>query len=116
VEELLSILNFKGAKAEKVQVETSAAGEEFAGEEFYLTQAAEFRLSRISVKEGREYLSSRARSIEIIICTQGSASVRDMSSGAKFPVKKGDSFIIPATVEEYHITGSAHLYKAAVPV
>jgi len=111
VAELLSILDFKGAEAEKVQVESSAAGEEF-----YLTPAAEFRLSRISVEEGREYLSSRERSIEIIICTQGSASIWDMSSAAGFPVKKGDSFIIPASVEEYRITGSAHMYKAAVPV
>lgn len=111
VEELLSILDFKGAEAEKVKIESSAAGEEF-----YVTPAAEFRLSRISVEEGREYLSSRERSIEIIICTQGSASVWDLSTGAGFPVKKGDSFIIPASVEEYRITGSARLYKAAVPV
>ncbi len=111
VEELLSILDFKGEEAEKVQVESSAAGEEF-----YLTPAAEFRLSRISVEEGREYLSSRERSIEIIICTRGAASIWDMSTVAEFPVKKGDSFIIPASVEEYRIAGSAHLYKAAVPV
>ena len=111
VEELLSILDFRGAEAEKVKIESSAAGEEF-----YVTPAAEFRLSRISVEEGREYLSSRERSIEIIICTQGSASVWDLSTGAGFPVKKGDSFIIPASVEEYRITGSTHMYKAAVPV
>ncbi|MQY77493.1 MAG: mannose-6-phosphate isomerase, class I [Spirochaeta sp.] len=111
VAELLSILDFKGAEAEKVQIESSAAGEEF-----YLTPAAEFRLSRISVEEGQEYLSSRERSIEIIICTRGSASVWDLSTGTGFPVKKGDSFIIPASVEEYRITGSAHLYKAAVAV
>jgi len=110
VEELLSILDFKGAEPEKVQIENSAAGEEF-----YLTPAAEFRLSRISVEEGREYLSSRERSIEIMICTHGSASAWDLSTGAGFPVKRGDSFIIPASVEEYRITGSAHLYKAAVP-
>ena len=111
VAELLSILDFKGAEPEKVQIESAAAGEEF-----YLTSAAEFRLSRISVEEELEYLSSRERSIEIIICTQGSASVWDLSTGAGFTVKKGDSFIIPASVEEYRITGNAHLYKATVPV
>lgn len=111
VAELLSILDFKGVEAEKVRIESSDAGEEF-----YLTPAAEFRLSRISVEQGREYLSSRERSFEIIICTRGTASVRDRSTAAGFPVKKGDSFIIPASVEEYRITGSAHLYKAAVPV
>ena len=85
---------------------------------FYLTPAAEFRLSLIPVKEGQEYLSSRERSIEIIICTQGSASVRDLSTGtgAGFPVKKGDSISIPASVVEFRISGNAHLYKAAVPV
>lgn len=107
--ELLSILDFRGEAPEKVEIETSATGEKF-----YLTPAEEFRLSLISVKEGREYLSSRVRSIEIIICTQGSASVQDLSTGTGFSVKKGDSFIIPASVEEYRITGNAHLYKAAV--
>lgn len=111
VAELLSILDFTGAEPEKVQIESSTAGEEF-----YLTPAAEFRLSRISVEEGREYLSGGERSIEIIICTRGSASIWDLSTGAGFPVKKGDSFIIPASVAEYRITGSADLYKAAVPV
>jgi mannose-6-phosphate isomerase class I len=65
--------------------------------------------------DGEPYTSPTGRSVEIMICTGGSASVRDEESGNTLAIGRGDSVLVSATVRQYTIEGKAKLYKAFVP-
>lgn len=82
----------------------------------YPSEADEFVLSVLFVKDGRTYESQVKRSVEILLCTNGSADVKDIGNGNTAQVKKGTSIIIPASVKAYTIEGNAEIYKAAVPI
>jgi mannose-6-phosphate isomerase class I len=56
------------------------------------------------------------RSIEILLCTDGKATITDTGKNDKLAIAKGASIIISAAVEKYTIEGEATIYKAAVPV
>jgi len=62
------------------------------------------------------YNSPTFRSVEILICTRGEATITDPGKDDKLAIAGGISVIIPAAVEKYKIKGNATLYKAAVPV
>jgi mannose-6-phosphate isomerase len=82
----------------------------------YFTPAEEFILSIISVRDGKTYNSSTNRSVEILLCTNGDATITDLDKNDKIDLTRGRSIIIPAVLEKYRIEGKATLYKAAVPV
>ena len=50
-----------------------------------------------------------------MLCTEGTAYLRDNGTQETLNIKKGDSAIIPAAVVGYSIIGDALIYKAAVP-
>jgi len=110
VPELLKVLNFEEREVDILRQEESNNYESI-----YSSSAEEFILSVISVKEGIIYNSPLDRSVEILLCTDGNATVFESGENDKIDIAGGRSVIIPAIVEKYSIEGNATLYKAAVP-
>jgi mannose-6-phosphate isomerase len=111
VQELLKVLNFN-----ERNIEVLTPGSIKDSERVYPTQAEEFVLSVISLKSGMTYKSFLNRSVELMICTHGEATITDLKTDDAIRLNRGTSVIIPAAVEKYRIEGDATLYKAAVPV
>lgn len=111
VPELMKVLNFK-----EKGVNILSPGKKGDCESVYPSSAEEFVLSVVSVKERMIYQSPATRSVEILICTAGKATITDPGQNSKLLVERGTSILIPAAVKEYKIEGNAILYKAAVPV
>ena len=109
VPELLKIVNFSPQPVRRV---TLSAG--LLGEKIYLTPAEEFQLSVILVVKGHPFKSPVDRSVEIVICMEGEADIKDLESGQVLALGKGKSLIIPSAVRQYQIAGEATLYKATV--
>jgi mannose-6-phosphate isomerase class I len=111
VQELLNVLNF-----EEREINILLATEIDECKCAYESLAEEFFLSVISVKEEISYHSADRRSVEIILCTDGVATITDLGRNDNVFVERGKSIIIPSVVEKYRIEGSATFYKAAVPL
>jgi mannose-6-phosphate isomerase len=110
VRELLSILDFE---ERGVNIIASKKSKDF--EMIYLSPAEEFVLSVISDNKEIAYKSPVKRSIEIILCTNGKALIRDIDNNIAIDLDRGVSVVIPASVQNYTINGKATLYKASVP-
>lgn len=110
VQELLKILKFKEKQLVILEPEEQANGEHV-----YASDAEEFQLSVITVGVGTFYASPEDRSVEIIICMSGRASIKNLENGKTLELKKGRSIIVSAAVRQYSIEGEAILYKASVP-
>jgi mannose-6-phosphate isomerase len=111
VPELIRVLNFE---EKKVDILISKKNKNC--EKFYNVPAEEFVLSVISDEKNLSYISPEKRSVEIILCTDGKASISDVGMKENIPLTKGTSIIIPSSVKKYKIEGKATLYKASVPV
>jgi len=111
VPELLNVLNFEEREISVLSQEAISDSEGI-----YSSQAEEFILSVIQVKKDVSYTSPVERSVEIILCTNGKATITDIEKGDILHLNKGSSVIIPAAVETYGIDGEATFYKASVPV
>ena len=111
VPELTKIVNFK---IEPPKIIKSSSSDSCEGA--YPVPAKEFLLSVISVKNSVSFVSPRHRSVEILVCTEGKADVRDLVSGELSALKRGQCIIVPASVSQYGIEGNAILYKASVPL
>jgi mannose-6-phosphate isomerase len=111
VEELLSIADFHPKKIEILKPESSRSCESI-----YSTPVEEFLLSVISVAEGLSYESARSRSVEIMICTEGTGSVTDLQTRETLFINRGTALLIPAALEQYRVAGEATIYKASVPM
>ena len=109
VPELLRIVNFTPVPVRKVETHPGQSAEMI-----YETPAAEFQLSVISVAAGNAFTNQRERGVEIIICMEGSAEIKDLRSGQAETLGKGISILIPSAVGPYQIEGEATLYKATV--
>ncbi len=81
----------------------------------YQTPAREFILSRIEIKQGSPFHRTGKKSVEIVLCTEGSAVISYSGGHGPLKIKKGDSLLIPALVDGYQIKGRAVLYKAGMP-
>ncbi len=110
VPELLKVVNFKPRPVNILE-----AVKKNKNERVYASNADEFVLSVVSISAGSPYQSLESRSVEIMLCTEGAAYLKDKGSQEIINIKKGDSAIIPAAVIGYSITGDALIYKAAVP-
>lgn len=87
-----------------------------SAESLYATPAEEFVLSIIRVGRDTPYLSEKERSVEILLCTEGSSVIADTGGVVKMELNSGNSVIVPACVSSYHIEGQAAFYKASVPL
>ena len=110
VPELLKVLNFKPRP-----VNILKAVKKSKNERVYAGDADEFVLSVVSTSARSSYQSSESRSVEIMLCTEGTACVKDKGTQEIIYIKKGDCVLVPAAVAGYSITGHALIYKAAVP-
>jgi mannose-6-phosphate isomerase len=110
VQELLKILSFTAGEVDILAPQSFSSGEVV-----YPTPAKEFVLSVIAVEEDAVFRSKINRSVEIMLCTEGEAEVKDTGDESRTRLTKGTSIVIPAAVERYLITGKATLYRAAVP-
>ena len=111
VQELLAVLNFTDGEVNILGPENLTPGEAI-----YSTEAEEFVLSVIRVDNAAPFSSTRDRSVEMLMCTEGEVSVTDLRVGDITRLTRGISIIVPAAVEQYRIEGDGILYKAAVPV
>jgi mannose-6-phosphate isomerase len=84
-------------------------------QEIYPAPAEEFLLSRISVDKEMPFTSDRDRSVEIVMCVEGDAEIKDLKTGDDVAMPKGRSVIIPASILQYRVHGRATLYTASVP-
>jgi mannose-6-phosphate isomerase len=110
VPELLKVVNFNPRP-----VKVLKAIRKNKNESVYTTDADEFVLSVVCASAGSPYQSSESRSVEILLCTEGTACLKDNGTQESINIKKGDSAIVPAAVVGYSISGDALIYKAAVP-
>lgn len=81
----------------------------------YMSPAEEYRLSLIEVDKEGSYLSGRNRNLEIHLCTQGLGKVIEAGKGDSLAFERGDSFVVPACVDKYSITGSGKIFKVTIP-
>jgi mannose-6-phosphate isomerase len=110
VPELLSVLNFDHQQLGVLEPE-----ERGPCERVYNIAAREFELAVIRVANGALYESPQDRSVEIMICTDGSATATNVESRATIELSKGVSVLVPSALRRYTVTGTATLYKASVP-
>ncbi|MCK4619717.1 MAG: mannose-6-phosphate isomerase, class I, partial [Desulfobacterales bacterium] len=96
VPELLNVLNF-----EETNVNILLSQKDKDCEGIYHSMAEEFVLSVISDEKNISYTSPEKRSVEIILCTDGKASITDISINENILLKKGTSVIIPSSVNKY---------------
>ena len=111
IPELLNVLNFE--EREVNILETKQINE---CEWVYASYAEEFVLSIMYVKQGMRYNSPARRSIEILLCTDGNATIIGPGENDELAIDKGTSILIPASIKKYSLTGDVTLYKAAVPL
>jgi len=111
VSEFLKVSNFRPRA-----VEILSPIQLTAGERRYDTPLEEFGLAGIAVKVSSPFTSARDRSVEILICTEGTASIGTPSSQGLVHLDRGSSVLVPAAVDQYRIEGEATLYRASVPI
>jgi len=109
--ELPKIVNFTVGDVKKIKPVNHGVCERA-----YPTSAEEFLLSMISVNREVPFTSFRDRSVEIMICTEGEASIKDLGTCEILSLIRGRSVVVPAAVVQYRIDGEATLYKASVPL
>ncbi len=111
ISQLVNVIQFRPRT-----VDILSAAATGGNEKIYYNPSEEFILSSICIAGQSCYESSPSRSIEILLCTDGKASVKDYGAKHIFEIEKGDSVIVPAAVKHYTISGDAVVYKAAVPI
>jgi mannose-6-phosphate isomerase len=110
VPELLRIVDFSPMQVQKIEPQEGRQ----PAERIYETPAAEFQLAVITVSNGISFQSERDRSVDILICMEGSARIQGLKNSDSGSVEKGMSVLIPAAVGPYQIAGEATLYRATV--
>jgi mannose-6-phosphate isomerase len=111
VTELLNVVDFAETRVERL-TPVMLNGGEFG----YPCPATEFRLSIIRPASGRDFVAPSARSVEMLLCTSGNGRIVEKGGQRDLRVRKGDSFLVPASLVGYTIRGDLLLYKAAVPL
>ena len=111
VPELLKVLNFK---ERSVKILSPDPDEE--GARLFSGEAEEFMLEQIQLRRDTPYEKKDNRSVEIILCTDGSATLTDTVNLKDLSLTKGASALIPAAIKNYLIAGQATLFKASVPL
>ena len=109
--ELLRVLKF-----EDRDITLLKPGKSVANELVYPSPAAEFVLSVITLNKAATYQSPKDRSVEILICTRGKATIFDRHDRTETQLRQGASAVVPAAVEGYSIKGEGTCYKAGVPL
>jgi mannose-6-phosphate isomerase len=109
VPELLRTLTFRGGPPPRAPAHPRAEGEQV-----YATPAREFELSVLRTGPGA-FESPAARSVEILLCTEGRAVLRDPAHGVSVTLARGRAALVPAALPRYRVEGDAVVYRAGVP-
>jgi mannose-6-phosphate isomerase len=110
VPELLRVLKFEDRDVTLLKPQKGVPNELV-----FRSPVAEFQLSVINLNADAQYQSPTHRSVEILICTRGTAMLSDKGGQTEIRLQQGVSVLIPAAVERYAIRGEGTFYKAAVP-
>jgi len=110
VPELLRILRFEETRGGIIKPQARNRSEWV-----YPSPAKEFVISRLSLEKGAPYHERGRKSLEIMICTEGTAGITDVATAEALPVCRGSAFLVPAMVKEIAMDGDATLYKAGIP-
>jgi len=111
VKELMAVLTFGERSVEVIETE-----EQSETERVYPTRAEEFVLSVITLGKGLSHTSDENRSVEILLCTDGKATIKEYGKNDAITIVRGNSVVVPASIPKYNIEGDAVFYKAAVPI
>ncbi len=104
-DELLRVVDFTPT------VVTPLAAESLGQSEYvYVTQSAEFRLSRIELES---VWCGQTEGPEILLCTSGTASLTG-ATHQPGPLRRGDSVFVSARQGHYSLAGDAVLFRATV--
>jgi mannose-6-phosphate isomerase len=111
IDELLAVARFDSTSIEILTPETVAPLESR-----YPVRAEEFVLSMIILKQKTFYAAPEARSVEILLCTAGTARLTHPGLTQEIILTPGDSVLVPARADPYHLTGTGSICKAGVPI
>jgi mannose-6-phosphate isomerase len=109
VAELLRSLRFEAARPSVLHPRADASGWER-----WQTPAAEFELSRATLRGGAAADSARERGVEILLCTEGEVALQAAGGGARLP--RGASCVVPAAAGPYRVDGDGTVFRASVPL
>jgi len=107
--ELLRVLRFEPATPRLLR--PGARGKAVLA---YPVRAEEFALDAVLLRAGSP-LALRSDGPEILLCVEGSASVRDAGSENLVALGRGGSVLAPARVTDYTLEGEGRLFRARVP-
>lgn len=110
VPELLRIVRFEASDPAVLVPEA-----EPDGEEVYATPIDEFRLSRHVLAPGGAPRTLGGRSAQILLCTAGSAVLRDAGEGTELVLERGRSAYVPAG-RRPRVSGDGTIFRATVAV
>jgi len=114
-QELLRTLTFNTGSAEVLTGEGRGPAETV-----FRTDAEEFELSVIRLDGSRPYVSNESPGVEILLATEGNATITDCGAERDLGINRGCSVLVPAAVPQYRINGGPNdtttLFKAAVPL
>jgi mannose-6-phosphate isomerase len=108
--ELRRVLRFEPSAAPILE-----AREVAAGERVFDTPAAEFELAVLTIAEGTPWRSATSRGVEILLSIEGELTIADCAKGETFALKRGESVLVPDSVERYEVAGRGVIYRAGVP-
>jgi mannose-6-phosphate isomerase len=108
VDELLEVLNFKPSGKTVLK-----PVKDDIGILQYNTPSNEFLLEVIEVSETKSIYINNRKSISIILCIMGAAVLS--SNDWTISLSKGESCLIPSSVDNFTLTGNAVIYSAGIP-
>lgn len=109
VAELMRVLSFQPHG-----LDILAPQERLSCERVYPTPAEEFSLAVIHIDDTCTHRTDKIVGPEILLCTNGSGEIRWNDTEGPVNISRGDSFLIPASLSSYQISGQAEIYKATV--
>lgn len=110
IQELLKVLDFKSHTVDVLH--PLALGDLMS---VYPSQAVEFELSVITPQSEKPFHSGhRLNAPEILLCLDGQVNFQWEGSSKGLDIHKGESILVPADIEQYHIYGDATLYMAGI--
>jgi mannose-6-phosphate isomerase len=107
VPELLATLSFDAGPVRVLRAEPVGSCESR-----YDTPAEEFALSMLRMSTGDVWQAPEERSMEILFCTRGFASLSTRDSSLE--IRSGEVAVAPAAARGYRVRGDGELFRASV--
>jgi mannose-6-phosphate isomerase len=108
VQELLKVLTFNSSDKKVLEATKNKQGI-FE----YSTPSYEFILKHLELNRQKDLEINNRKSLEILLCISGTAILK-FDSGS-ISVNKGESILVPASINSIKINGNADIYSAGIP-